>query len=155
MIFDTKGEFIQALKDYKNYGELALKWKNMYREYYYLRYEKISSPLDYDIVGYENNEPIREIKKHSVYNSDLVNAKKEELEDNMQYCLDEYSKLQVKMQNVMSDLKSIDEPLHTVLDLKYLKHKTLKEVSKKCNLYLDESGMYKYIMRGLDKYYEK
>ena len=153
MIYDTKGEFIQALKDYENYYNTALKWRERYSDYYYLRYEKISSPLDYDIIGYENEEAIRLIKTHTTFNKDSVLIKQEQLDEEMQICLDEFTKMKKKMDNVNSELKNISEPLRTILELRYKQHKKLREVCKKSKLYLDEAGMYKYIMRNLDKYY--
>lgn len=154
MIYDTKGEFIQALKDYDKYYEAALKWRSKYRDLHYLRYEKVKSSLDYDIVGYEDGEAIRQIKGRNTYNHQKALETQEKLDDELQKCLDEFTRYQNKMQNCMAELNSIKEPLKTILDMRYLKHQKLKEICKKSDLYLDEAGMYKYIMRGLDKYYE-
>ena len=154
MIYDTKGEFIQALKDFDKYYESALKWRSRYRDLHYLRYEKVKSPLDYDVVGYKKGEAIRQIKSRSSYNHEAVIESQEKLDDEMQKCLDEFTRFQNKMSNCMAELDSIAEPLKSILDMRYLKHKKLKEICKKSDLYLDEAGLYKYIMRGLDKYYE-
>lgn len=154
MIFDTIGEFIQGLKDYDKYKEMAKYWKNKYSDYHYLRYEKVKSPLDYNIIGYKNGEAIREIKSRGHFNQEQYSSQNEQLEDKMQFCLDEYTKIKNKIDNIECELKSIDEPLKTILDMRYKQHKKLKEVCKKTDLYLDEAGMYKYITRNLEKYYK-
>lgn len=153
MIYSTSGEFIQALKDYKKILEKAEDWKKKYRELHYQRYEKVRSPLDYDIIGYKKGEPVRQIK-HGGYNPDSIRNYQEQLDIQLEKALDEYSKLKVKAENVLIELKVIEEPLKSLLIMRYMEHKKLKEVCKKSDLYLDESGMYKYITKHLEKYYE-
>lgn len=153
MIFSTSGGFIQSLKDYDKKKKKAEEWKERYHDLYYQRYEKIRSPLDYDIVGYKNGEPIRQIKRGGSYNEEVVSAIHEKLEKEMEKVLNEYSKLMVEMENTKDELKRIEEPLKGILVMRYLEHKKLKEVCKVSDLFLDESGMHKYIMRELGKYY--
>lgn len=153
MIYSTSGEFIQALKDYKVILEKAEEWKKKYRDLHYQRYEKVRSPLDYDIIGYKNGEPVRQIKRGG-FNPDSVRSYQENLDIQLEKALDEYSKLKVKAENVLIELKMIEEPLKSLLIMRYMEHKKLKEVCKKSDLYLDESGMYKYITKHLEKYYE-
>ena len=154
MIYTTSGEFIQALKDYKTYIKMAEEFKEKYRDLHYQRYEKVRSPLDYDIVGYKKGEPIRQIKRGGSYNAETIRAFQEKLDAEIDYVLDEYSKLIVKAQNVKDELNRIKEPLRGVIVMRYLEHKKLKEVCKKSGLFLEESGMSKYIQRELNKYYE-
>lgn len=154
MIYSTSGEFIQAMKDYKVILEKCEEWKETYHNLYYQRYEKVRSPLDYDIVGYKHGEPIRQIKRGG-FNKDSIIEYQENLDEQLEKALDEYSKLKVKAENVFVELKKIEEPLKSLLIMRYVEHMKLKEVSKKSNLYLDESGMYKYIMRGLKRYYKE
>ena len=51
------------------------------------------------------------------------------------------------------DLKKIDEPLKGILIKRYMEHKKLKEVCQTWDVILDESGLYKFIMKELEKYY--
>lgn len=156
MIFLTKGEFIQALKDYEYYLTMLDKAKDEYRNLHYLRYEKIKSPLDYDIVGYDKNgEPIRQIKTSARLSDEQISKNHEILDGKIEECLERVSELTAKKINIEDELKSIHKPLRNILITRYLKHKKLKYVcGKYSDLYLDEAGMHKYIMRGLDKYYE-
>lgn len=158
MIYSTSGEFIQALKDYKELKKKAEQWKDRYQTLYYLRYEKIRSPLDYDEVTKRKKdgtvEVIRQIKTGGTFNQEVASSVNEQLDQDIDLCTSEYSKLIVKMENTRDELKRIDEPLRKLLILRYMEHMKLKDVVKKSGLYLDESGMYKYIQRGLEKYYE-
>lgn len=154
MIYDTKGEFIQALKDYKKYIEIANKWKHEYQDLYYLRYEKVKSPLDYDIVGYKNGEAIRQIKGRGVLTDEMLHATQEKIEERMEYCLERYTEVKKKAENADIELSNIKLPLREILVQRYKNGVKLKVLSQSTNLYLDEAGLHKYIMRGLDKYYE-
>lgn len=155
MIYDTKGEFIQALKDYDTYKEKSEVWQNKYRDLYYLRYEKVRSPLDYDIVGYENGEAIRQLKGRGSFNSEVISDSQQRLDSELERCIEENSKLLSKIHSVESEIAVIKEPLKTIIMYRYMGHHKLKDVCKKFkDLYLDEAGMHKYIMRELDRYYE-
>lgn len=158
MIFDTSGEFVQALKDYKTIEKKAVELKEEYHRLYYLRYEKVRSPLDYDIVQKKKKdgsiEEIRQIKGRGTYNQEAVADYHEKLDAQIEKVMDEYSKLVVKMENTRAELSKFDEELRELLIMRYLEHMKLKDVAKKSGLYLDESGIYKLIMRGLKSYYE-
>lgn len=156
MLFLTKGEFIQALKDYQTYKERAEWLKNKYQDLYYLRYEKVRSPLDYDIIGYKNGEAVRQLKTRGSYNESVVTESQDKLEAEMVACLEKRSNLVSKINNVECELDKFQEPLKSILTLRYIEHAKLKVVCKKFkNMYLDEAGMHKYIHRELDKYYQE
>lgn len=160
MIYSTSGGFIQSLKDYDKKQAKAKQLKEKYQNLHYERYEKIRSPLDYDIVKYKKKkdgtmEAIRQIKSGGSYNESVVRDLQEQLDKEMDEVQNEYSKLIVEMENTREDLKAIKNPLKKILIMRYLEHKKLKEVCKASDLYLDESGMHKYIARELKKYYEQ
>lgn len=156
MIYDTMGEFIQALKDYQSISKKIEDYKDEYRNLHYLRYEKIKSPLDYDIVGYKNGEAIRQIKTHSVITPEQITRNNEILDNRIEVCLESISRLTTKKINVEDELKVFEQPLRSILISRYMYHRKLKDVCKKYkdSLCLDEAGMHKYIMRGLGKYYD-
>ena len=155
MIFLTKGEFIQALKDYNKYKEMSEDLQKQYKDLYYLRYEKVRSPLDYDIVGYEGNKAIRQLKGRGGFSQEAITESREKLEEKMQMIVDRNSELLKKINNVNDEMLNFDEPLRSILDCRFRKHMKLKTVcSKFSEMYLDEAGMHKYINRELDKYYE-
>ena len=156
MIFITKGEFTQALRDYNYICDLISDLKNEYDKLHYLRYEKIGSPLDYEIVGYKNGETIRQIKLHGNVSQETITESREHLDKKIQENLDRTAELAIKKANIESDLNSIKEPLRSILITRFIDGKRYRDVCKKYEkLYLDENGMHKYIKRGLSRYFEK
>ena len=156
MIYLTKGDFISALKDYHKVEAKMLEWKRKYKDLYYLRYEKVRSPLDYDVVGYKGEQPIRVLKHGGKQSTDKIAEYHAMLEADMEKALDKYSDYKIKNDNTDDDLKRIAEPLKSILILHYREHKTLKEVCRKYKkkLVLDEVGMHRYIQKNLDDYFE-
>lgn len=156
MLFLTKGEFIQALKDYYTYKERAERLKNKYQDLYYLRYEKVRSPLDYDIVGYKNGETVRQLKTRGSFNESVITESQDKIEADMVACLEQHSNIVGKINNIECELDRFQEPIKSILIERYMKHKKLKSVCTKFSeLYLDEAGMHKYIHRELDKFYQE
>lgn len=157
MLYDTKDEFIGAMKSYHTIEKKCEEWKEKYREKHYLRYEKVRSPLDYDVVGYKNGETIRQIKKGGSFNAEVVAEYQEKLDAEMEKCLDRYSDLKIKLENVNDELKRFEEPLRSILVERYIEKVSLKKVTKKYReiLYLDDVGMHRYIERGLNEAYKE
>ena len=158
MIYSTSGGFIQSLKEYDKKKAKAEQWKEKYQDLYYERYEKVRSPLDYDIVKYKKKkdgsmEAIRQIKTGGSFNENVIRDVHERLERDMENALNEYSKLKVEMENTLSDLARIGEPLKGILIKRYLEHKKLREVCATLDVILDESGLHKYIFKELEKYF--
>lgn len=160
MIYSTSGGFIQALKDYERKKAKAEQYKKRYQDLYYERYQKVRSPLDYDIVGYKKNkkgeiEAIRQIKIGGSYNENAVSDYHEVLDEEIDSLLDKYSKLAVELENTRLDLKQIAEPLRSILIMRFVHHRKLKDVCQNIDLVMDESGLYKFIQRELKRYYEE
>lgn len=64
-MYDTSREFISDLKSYKQWQERKQGQLELLDNLNYLRYKKVKSPLDYDVVGYDGKEQLRAIKSHS------------------------------------------------------------------------------------------
>lgn len=128
----------------------------MLERYEYLRYGKIKSPLDYDVIGYKGNETVRELKVVRVpQSSDVIFDRNQMLEKQIEKCKDKLNAYKKILCDASSDLDLIEEPLKSILQVRYVERKKLRYVCKRFKeMYLDDSGMYKYIMRELDKYYE-
>lgn len=155
MIFLTKGEFLQALKDCKRYEKIREIEKNRLKELNYLRYEKIKSPLDYDVVGYKNGEQIRQIKGHSYAASDQIAEQHEKLDRQIEDAKKIIKTLDVKIKNAKDELGKFPPELKLYLTKKYFEGKTFRQTIKECNSNYDEASLYNYIHRQLDKYYTK
>ena len=156
MIYATKGAFIQALKDTTYLKDKISEQEQMLERFEYLRYGKIKSPLDYDVIGYKNNETIRELKVvRTVQSGENIYERNSALEGQIKKCKDKINAYKKIIDDANDDLSAISEPLKSILRVRYIEHKKLRYVCKRFKeLYLDDSGMYKYIMRELDKYYE-
>lgn len=155
MIYATKGSFIQALKDIKYLKEKLEEEKQMLDRFEYLRYGKIKSPLDYEITGYKSKEAIRALKiVRTPPNSELTNDRNEALEKQIDLCITKIERYNKEIKSAYAELEKIDEPLKSILTVRFVEQRKLRYVCKKFKqMYLDESGMYKYIMRELDRYY--
>ena len=159
MIYTTKGEFIQALKDYKIIENKIEQTKEKLERLNYLRFDKVRSPLDYDVVGYKKGKDnelvqVRQIKTGGTYNREQILETQEHMDVQIEQCEKELKTLRSKISQTDKELENIESPLKDVLIMRYKNKKKLKEVCKKYGLYLDISGMYKFIMRELDKYYD-
>lgn len=155
MNYLTKGEFIQALKDY-HYVENMLNEEHLnHSKLYYLRYEKVKSPLDYEIVGYDKKgSAIREIKGRVHVEQGAISDSQALLDKQLLISQEKLLLYRKVLDKCDNELSLISEPLKTMLILRYKEHYKLKYLCNKYKeLYLDESGMYKYIMRELNKYY--
>lgn len=155
MEFLTSGEFIQALKDYHNIEERKKIAEAEYDRLCYLRYEKVKSPLDYDIVGYDKKgNALRQIKGRSIASSEQIADSNDALDKKMEQCSKKISQYRDILLKTDVELAAIGMPLKKILIVRYKEHSKLKKV---CNAFselcLDESGMYKYIKRELEKYY--
>lgn len=155
MEFITSGEFIQALKDYHRIEDRLKETEAELKKLRYLRYEKIKSPLDYDVVGYDkHNQPIRQIKGRSVVSGEQISESNDFLDTRISDCESKTRRYRNVLNRVDKELESIEEPLKSILILRYKEHGKLRKVCQIfTELYLNESGMYKFIKRETEKYY--
>lgn len=155
MLHVTKGSFIQALRDIHLLEDKIEQEDMLLKRYEYLRFGKIRSPLDYDITGYKGKETIREFKVGGSIGVDEKYDMNEMLEKKIKDSSKKILEYKTLIDKTNTDLNTIDEPLRSVLKTRYIEQKKLKYVCKKYpEFYLDSSGMYKYIMRELDKYFK-
>ena len=153
MLFDSKNDFIASLKDYYKNKEIAEESAQKYRDTHYLRYEKVKSPLDYEIVGYKNNSPVRQIKGRGVFNEQTVHELHEHLDNQLEYYLDRYTRYTKKCQMTDDELMNIKEPLRSIIILRFRENKRLKDIGKRYSM--SEGGLSKLINRELESYYEE
>lgn len=155
MNYLTKGEFVQALKDYHYIEELMSDEQKYLDDLNYLRFGKVKSSLDYDIVGYDKNgNVLRQIKGHSSVNRDAINESNEKLDVRITLSQKKLDYYRMALEKCDSELNIISEPLKSMLELRYKEHYKLQKLCKRFkNLCYDESAIYKYMMRELDKYY--
>lgn len=157
MEYVTKGEFIQAIIDYDIVNEKLSEEKANYKRLMYLRYEKVKSPLDYNVVGYnKKGEAVREIKSRGSYNSEEILDNQEKLDKKIEISLNKIEQYKSKLKKVEKNLNLIAEPLKSMLVLRYRKKQKLKELAKKySDISNTESGIHKYMDRELDFYFEE
>ena len=102
LMFTTKGEFIQALKDYNEVKTKLENLKSEYKNTEYLRFSKVKSSLDYDVAGYENGEQMRVLKGRSYSSPEQVVQRNESLDKKL-------SKLEKSICDCESRLNQVDE----------------------------------------------
>ena len=155
MNYMTKGEFVQALKDYHYIEELLSEEAKHLDDLNYLRFGKVKSSLDYDIVGYDRNgNVLRQIKGRSSVNRDAINESNEKLDVRITLSQRKLDNYRMALEKCDSELNIISEPLKEMLTLRYREHYKLHKLCKHFKkLNYDESAMYKYMMRELDRYY--
>ena len=153
MLFDSKNDFISALKDYHKYEDIIQEAKEKYRDAHYLRYNKVKSSLDYDIVGYKNGEAMRVIKGRGSFSEETISNLHEYLDNQLEFYLDRVTKYEKKKQMVEDELRQIEDPLRSILILRFRENVKQKDVAKRFNM--SEGGMSKYINRELESYYDE
>lgn len=151
MLYTTKGEFIQALKDYKTIKEKIKQTEEKLDRVNYLRFDKVKSPLDYDVVGYKKNKnnefvQVRQIKSRGSYNREQIIDSQEEMDKQITKFENELKVMRSKISQTDKELENIESPLKDILIMRYKNNKKLKEVCRNYGLYLDISGMYKFII---------
>ncbi len=153
-MFKTKGEFIQALKDY---DELVTKLEELKAEYdktEYLRYDKVKSSLDYDVVGYENGEQMRSLKTRSHTSSEQIAERNESLDKKLSKLQTKISNYELAIKEVGLQLEVFKEPFRSVLKYKYIKGYTYNALIIKYPSLFPvgyPNAVKRYIDNGLDK----
>ncbi len=150
-MFATKGEFIQSLKDINSYDDIIGKYQLQLEEIDYILYDKMRSPLDYDIIGYNGKEAERMLKTHSYISEadrlearDILLKKRDDIIQKMSYITERYSE-------TMGLLETMDERLQNILKDKFINGLTYTQVANKYDfLYYVE--VIRYIQKSLDNY---
>lgn len=121
MTFLTKGEFIQALKDL-NKNEIKVDdLRTLLNKKEYLRFHKVGSPLNYDVVGYDSNgDSIRQLKSHSYISETQKHDLYEALDKEIEQLKTSISEYETKINNTYKVLKNCDKPLSDILYDKYV-----------------------------------
>lgn len=152
-MFKTKGEFIQALKDYNTYKDKLSTLKFEFEREEYNRFSKVKSPLDYDVVGYKDGEQIRSLKTRS-YVSDVQRAERNEnLDKKLAKLKQEISSYELAIQEVDTQLKVFKEPYRSVLIDRYINNFTYYQLINKYSSMFPAgypNAVKRYIESGLD-----
>lgn len=162
MLYVTKGEFIQALKDVEELKKRVYLYEIEYEKKIYLRFEKVKSPLDYDIIGYDDKETIRQLKTRGhvsqeqiLQSNEILDKEIYDLEENITCCRERIDKA-LKM------LSTLKQPLRAIVEDKYMNNKTYSQIASKYskNFYQKKEGIVwdmqvkRYISDELDKYFK-
>lgn len=156
-MFKTKGEFIQALKDYNEYTSTLESLKSEYDKLEYLRFDKVKSALDYEVVGYENGEQMRSLKTRSYTSSEDIAKRNESLDNKLEKVKSKISNYELAIQEVDEQLLEFKEPMRSVLKYRYIKGETYN------NLIIRFSSLFpvgypnavkRYIDSALDKAFD-
>lgn len=157
MMFKTKGEFIQALKDYDFYKSKLSTLKFEYERLDYIRFNKVKSPLDYDVVGYENGEQMRSLKTRSYTSNEQIAERNESLDNKLTTLKNTIASYESTIQEVDNQLLVFKEPLRSVLVTRYIKGYTYNALIIKFPSLFPigyPNAVKRYIENGLDKVFK-
>ena len=154
MNFLSKADFVAAMRDYNKYKRIIAEYRDKLKELNYLRFEKVKSPLDYDIVGYDGGEPIRQIKTPSFSNPEVIRENQDRLDEKIESVEGQIELYVQEINKVDSELRSFPKSVRPLLRDRYIEKKTLRELLVKYGLRVNESGLHKYINSILDERYE-
>ena len=154
----TKGEFIQTLKDYRIIKDKIKNLRCEYAKIEYLRFNKVKSPLDYEIIGYKDNETIRALKERSYINPDIVSSNNEKLEKEMLIIKDKLKKCELTIKNCEYVLNKLSKPIRYIIIDRFINKKTYKELAKKYNKHYQgviyPNTILRDINKALDEYFK-
>ncbi len=156
-MFKTKGEFIQTLKDYDLYKTKLDTLKVEYEKLDYIRFNKVKSPLDYDVVGYKDGEQMRSLKTRSYTSNEQIAQRNESLDKQLEQLEKKITSYESTIKEVDAQLKTFKEPFRSVIVYRYIKGNTYNAtIIKFPNLFPAgyPNAVKRYIENGLDKMFK-
>lgn len=119
----------------------------------YQLYEKVKSPNDYDIAGYDSKgQAIRSPKIGSSMSKEQIYDYREMLEKKKEKIENTIVRLKEHIKNAECELESIPEPLRDMLKMKYLDELSYSAIALK--YFMSKETCRRYINRELSKRYD-
>lgn len=151
MYFCTKGEFIQALKDLTKLERQLAMLKLQYSKKEYLRYNKVGSSLNYDVIGYDSNgEALRQLKGHAYVSESQKLDLYEGLDKELQALNNSISEYENRISNIYKTLKICKKPLSDILYNKYVRGKPYCQISQEYSKVFGENSYPNATKRYID-----
>lgn len=156
MYFCTKGEFIQALKDLTKLERQLAMLKLQYSKKEYLRYNKVGSSLNYDVIGYDSKgNALRQLKGHAYVSETQKLDLYEGLDKELQALNNSISEYEHRISHIYKGLKECKKPLSDILYDKYVRGKPYCQISQDYHDIFQENkypyNVKRYIDSELDK----
>lgn len=147
----NSNEFIFALTQLNIWKRRRSDLEDELEKLDYLRFRKVKSPNDYDVIGYEGKEAIREQKSRSYVSEYQRMERWEEQDRQIEEVKSKILNLSGKIDECECALEELEEPLKGMCIDKYIRGKTFESIAPGYGF--SASGMFKYIMRELSRLY--
>lgn len=148
MYYNSK-DFIKDLRRYREYEEKIKGQDELLSNLRYLRYSKVKSPLDYDIVGYQKGELVRSIKRGTAPTVDEKWDLIERLDQEIQRVTELRKKCELAIKKVDDQLLLFDEPIRKLLVSIYVDHTSIRKAAQKASV--PKSSLHYLLRRELNK----
>lgn len=149
----NSNEFIFALTQLNGWKRRRSDLEDELKRLDYLRFRKVKSPNDYDVIGYEGKEAIREQKARSYVSEYQRMERWEEQDRQIEEVKSKIASLDSKIAECESAFNSLDDPLKGMCNDKYIRGKTFESIAPRYGF--SASGMFKYMMRELNDVFNK
>ena len=146
----TANEFIYALKCVSEWQEKKIAIQKEIDKLNYLLYEKVKSPLDYDIVGYKNNEAMRSIKTGRTPSQSEILDQREKLNNKLDNLIKQKNEIKKKISEVKETLSMINEPLKSILIEAFINKESYSAIAKKRN-FKNKMALSRFIYENTNK----
>lgn len=128
MYYNSK-DFINDLKNYNEWIERAKGQHFLLDKLNYLRYEKVKSPLDYDIVSYQGKEPVREIKHSAPPSNEQIMRVQENLDKEIKRVTNLLNRCNKVIERVNKQLELLPEEIKKACVEIYIKGRSYDAVA--------------------------
>lgn len=145
-------EFLNDLKELRRFEQTLQDQTKVLRDLEYLRYGKMKSPLDYDIVGYTGKTPIRQIKSRGYISDEERTSREASLDTKIQHTKSRIRYCQMKIQSVKDLLNKLDDDLKDTLIKIYVEKHSFQKIADGLNI--SKSALHKRIIKGIQPFIE-
>ena len=146
-MYDSARDFINDLRSLREWEERRDGQLELLRNLRYIRYQKVKSPLDYDIVGYKNNEPIRSIKSHSTITTDKRWETIDRIDKEIARVKRLLKRCRQRIIKINNGLDKLDPKLRSMCIAIYVKGRRYEDVA--FDVGMSRTSLYRYVREGL------
>lgn len=134
MLYYNSKDFINDLKNYNTWKVRAKGQLKLLDKLNYLKYEKIKSPMDYDIIGYDGKEPIRAIKHSAPPTSEQIYDAQERLDKEIRRVTNLLNRCNEIINKVNKQLNALPEDVRKACVEIYIKGNSYDVVAREMNV---------------------
>ena len=146
-MYDSSRDFINDLRSLKEWEDRRDGQLELLKNLKYLRYSKVKSPLDYDVIGYENKVPVRSIKMRSTVTADKRWENIERIDKEIVRVKRLLKKCKQRIIKINNGLDKLDPKLRSMCIEIYVKGRRYEDVA--FDVGMSRTSLYRYVREGL------